>query len=337
MNQKAAKQSSSLCSLPSVTELWGDSAFEEFVNRVAGAVYRKAKVELFGLFSVKLNKDGSQAEIEKIDVQTHKKMRRPEEDVLEQVRQEILNGAVLLSASDGKPFVKNLEESSWVVVLSCPYNITEGHHQIICWVQGEDPSTDHHALFLGVVQRELFWFNRLSEAESLLYEDELTGLYNYRYLDIVLDNEIKRAQRFRNSFCLYFIDLDNFKQVNDRFGHLVGSRILKDFGRELSGQLRDVDCVIRYGGDEYVVILLGTDATAGEKVAERIRHHTEKFSFQSDCGKEIKLTLSIGIAAFPEHSQNKTELIRMADDAMYASKNSGKNKVIVSDGKENSG
>lgn len=172
-------------------------------------------------------------------------------------------------------------------------------------------------------------FDKLDQTQALVYQDELTGLFNYRYLDVCLDAEIRRAQRYQSSFCLLFIDLDNFKPVNDQHGHLSGSEVLKQVAHVLKEDLREVDSVFRYGGDEYVVLLLEATSVIGAMTAERIRKRIEQKSFRTEDGKSVNVTASIGVAACPEHGIAKETLLKMADQSMYKSKNGGKNRVFV--------
>jgi len=126
-----------------------------------------------------------------------------------------------------------------------------------------------------------------------------------------------------------FIDLDNFKAVNDTHGHLVGSQLLQHVGTVLRDTLREVDCVIRYGGDEFVVLLLGSTADAGLLAAERLRRKVAKETFNLADDAKIQLTCSIGVAAFPDHAASRDELLRLADQSMYRSKKGGKNRVSI--------
>ena len=179
------------------------------------------------------------------------------------------------------------------------------------------------------LQNSTKWFGKLEKTQALLHLDDLTGLYNYRYLDICLDAEIRRAQRFQTSFCLLFIDLDDFKPVNDIHGHLAGSQVLKQVANVLKEGLREVDTIFRYGGDEYVVLLLETNRSTGAMAAERIRRQIESFDFVVSKHKTVKLTASIGVAACPENGINKEKLLNLADFCMYKGKREGKNAVIV--------
>lgn len=165
-------------------------------------------------------------------------------------------------------------------------------------------------------------------AKDMLFIDDLSGLYNYRYLEIALDRELKRIERYSSQLAILFLDMDSFKLVNDTHGHLVGSQVLKEVGMLLKASVRDVDVVIRYGGDEYTIILVETSPEGAGSVAERIRKLVASHSFLAEVGMDIKLTCSIGYSCCPEDTLSKHELLEMADNAMYAGKDSGKNCVF---------
>lgn len=169
---------------------------------------------------------------------------------------------------------------------------------------------------------------RFASARNLLYIDELTGLFNYRYLDLALERELKRAERYGSSIALLFIDLDLFKGVNDTHGHLIGSRVLGEVGSLLKKSVRDVDLVIRYGGDEYTIILVETESEDAAVVAERIRTTVESHEFMAEEGYDIHLTVCVGYACFPDDTRSKVELLEVADKAMYRGKFSGRNRVF---------
>ena len=166
-----------------------------------------------------------------------------------------------------------------------------------------------------------------SHAKDMLFIDDISGLYNHRYLDIALEREMKRVERYASHLAVLFIDVDAFKLVNDTHGHMVGSRVLAEFGALLKKSVRDVDVVIRYGGDEYTVILVETPCETAGIVAERIRKKVETHHFLAEGGQQIRLTCSIGYACCPEDTATKEQLLEMADKAMYASKASGKNSI----------
>jgi diguanylate cyclase (GGDEF)-like protein len=152
-----------------------------------------------------------------------------------------------------------------------------------------------------------------------------------RYLNVVLDRELKRSERYRNFFSVLFMDLDFFKRVNDTHGHLIGTRVLVEAGSVLRSCVRETDSVVRYGGDEFVVLLVETKADEAIMVAERMRNMIEEKSFGQENGLDIHLTISIGIAAFPEHATTKQHLLNLADKAMYRGKDSTRNVVYLAD------
>ena len=161
----------------------------------------------------------------------------------------------------------------------------------------------------------------------MLFIDDLSGLYNYRYLEVALDRELKRVERYASNLSILFLDMDYFKQINDIHGHLIGSRVLKEVGELLKKSVREVDVVIRYGGDEYTIILVETGCDTAGYVAERIRSLVESHVFLVSEGYDLRMTCSIGYSCCPEDTVSKQELLEMADKAMYAGKASGKNCV----------
>ncbi len=188
------------------------------------------------------------------------------------------------------------------------------------------PETRESAAFLArhlaLALRNL---GRLKQVEHLAYLDDLTHLYNTRYLDMVLDRELGNGR----PFSLLFLDLDHFKGVNDQHGHLSGSRLLVEVARVLRSCVRDEDILVRYGGDEYVSVLTGIDSGGGLKVAERIRRAMEGHRFLSREATPVQVTVSIGLASFPEHASTKAEIIDLADRAMYRGKRTTRNVVYI--------
>jgi len=166
-----------------------------------------------------------------------------------------------------------------------------------------------------------------TKVNEMLFIDDLSGLYNHRYLDVALEREMQRVERYASHLAILFLDVDSFKQVNDVHGHMVGSRVLSEFGALIKNSVRTVDIVIRYGGDEYTVILVETNCATAELVAERIRRQVEAHHFSGADGEIIRLTCSIGFACCPDDTVSKDTLLEMADRAMYVGKTSGKNRV----------
>jgi diguanylate cyclase (GGDEF)-like protein len=168
---------------------------------------------------------------------------------------------------------------------------------------------------------------RIADAERLSLTDELTRLHNARYLRQFLVNEIKRARRYHTKVSALFLDLDDFKNVNDLHGHLVGSHCLMEIAALVLPSVRDTDCVVRYGGDEFVVILPEAGPEDAAIVGERIRAKVEGHRFTGGRRLRISLTVSIGVAVFPDNSLSPHQLISSADQAMYAAKAGNKNCI----------
>jgi diguanylate cyclase (GGDEF)-like protein len=181
---------------------------------------------------------------------------------------------------------------------------------------------------LEIAAKYLGFAYQMLEAKNLSYLDELTGLYNQRYLPMVLEHEIERARREGSQFSLLFLDIDYFKMVNDGRGHWTGSKLLVELGQLLKQHVRACDYAFRYGGDEFIVLLGSSNAENSKKVAERIRKAVEEHTFQAE-GQDLKLTVSIGLASYPEHAQSAAGLIQLADQAMYYGKRKSRNIVFV--------
>jgi diguanylate cyclase (GGDEF)-like protein len=171
---------------------------------------------------------------------------------------------------------------------------------------------------------------KFAAVEDLVYLDDLTHLFNSRYLQLVLEKEFKVAAASPDKpFALLFLDLDYFKSINDTHGHLVGSKLLVEVARVLKACVRDNDIVCRWGGDEYVILLRGTDSGGALKVAERIRRSIESHRFLAREGFSLNISTCIGIASFPEHAQDKTSLVDLADRAMYRGKKGTRNIIYM--------
>jgi diguanylate cyclase (GGDEF)-like protein len=171
-----------------------------------------------------------------------------------------------------------------------------------------------------------------AELERLSVTDELTGLANRRRLMAELDRELRRSDRHGHPFAILMLDVDRFKHFNDTFGHPAGDAVLERLANTLRECVRDVDTVARYGGEEFVVILPETPAAEAARVAERIRARTEKDRFTPEGGTvDLSVTVSVGYAVFPEHAGTPDALIEAADQALYRSKKSGRNRVRVAE------
>ncbi len=167
--------------------------------------------------------------------------------------------------------------------------------------------------------------------KRLAITDELTSLFNYRHLQHRLDEEMSRALRYGKHLSLLMVDVDDFKHFNDSYGHLAGDAALAELATVMRKSVREVDLVARYGGEEFSVVLPETDAAGAYSVAEKIREAIASHAFADPDGERCcTLTVSIGLATFPSHAYDKESLLREADDALYAAKHGGKNRVRTS-------
>lgn len=186
-----------------------------------------------------------------------------------------------------------------------------------------------------VVTQAARGFHTTDVTTTLSFVDDLTGLYNSRFLKVALENEVIRASRYGFHVSVLFIDLDKFKLVNDTHGHIVGSRILKESSEIFRQCTRESDLLLRFGGDEFLFILPNTDLEGATAVAERVRSSFNGILFDVravtgiDTAKDLNVTTSIGVACFPTTANTYQELIQQADAAMYRSKALGKNCITV--------
>jgi len=186
---------------------------------------------------------------------------------------------------------------------------------------------------LDVVMRSCMERSRLvyqnAELQQKTIQDDLTTAFNRRYLDTYLDEELERDRRYGRSFSILFFDLDHLKDVNDRHGHLAGSRVLREVAQLIQSKLRKSDRIFRYGGDEFVVTLPETGAEGALRVAHRLRRSVRSHHFLAAEGLVVTLTASFGVATFPHDGSSQEELIRAADQAMYRVKSQTRDGVAA--------
>jgi diguanylate cyclase (GGDEF)-like protein len=165
--------------------------------------------------------------------------------------------------------------------------------------------------------------------EQLTITDDLTKLFNSRYLNLYIGREIKRCKRHGIPLSVIFLDLDGFKGINDQYGHLAGSGTLAEVGAILAEAVRESDILARYGGDEFVVVLPETPASGALVIAERLRKAIEEHGFLQGQGLSARISASFGIASYPDHALTPEGLIQKADQAMYRVKERDKNGIEV--------
>jgi len=170
---------------------------------------------------------------------------------------------------------------------------------------------------------------QLTRSKDLAMRDDLTKAFNRRFFDSYLDEEIERSRRYGAVFSIIFLDLDDLKVVNNKHGHLTGSRTLQEVAKRILAAVRGIDKVVRFGGDEFCIILPQTDQDQATAVANRVRKSMVESSFRLDSDIDLKITASFGIATYPLHAVTKEDLIRCADAAMYSVKSTTKNSIGI--------
>ena len=184
-----------------------------------------------------------------------------------------------------------------------------------------------HKRELVEYQKNLEKVNALLETASLT--DDVSGFYNTRFLHSFLDSYLKPEQHGNKELSLSFFDMDNFKKVVDTHGHLIGTKVLREVAQAVHQQLGPQDRIIRYGGDEYVVILPGQGKDAARIKTKMMKKAISSTNFLGDEGLNIKLTASFGLATYPEDADDKRHLLAEADKCLFRSKESGKNRLTV--------
>jgi diguanylate cyclase (GGDEF)-like protein len=251
--------------------------------------------------------------------------------ILTDVRMPIMDGIEVLRE------VKTKESDTEVIILT-------GHSDeataIDCLRLGaydyfRKPLEDIDVLLTAVERvlekRDLELKNRslVKQLEELSIKDPLTGLYNYRYLQSCLDEEIDRSRRYGHRFFILMIDADHFKDINDTHGHLFGDHVLKKLGELLTTELRSTDRLFRYGGEEFLVIMneltKAEVATVIKRLMKSIRNHQFRYE-----GRTARITVSMGGALFPDDADNKLKLIKTADRALYKAKEAGRDRFECS-------
>jgi diguanylate cyclase (GGDEF)-like protein len=165
---------------------------------------------------------------------------------------------------------------------------------------------------------------------ELAFRDGLTGLYNHRYFQELMDHELSRAKRYKKAFSLIMFDLDHFKKINDQYGHPVGDLVLKEVSQAVKALLRESDIASRYGGEEFTFVLAETELSGAAVVAERLRRAVERLEIVAN-GQRIKITVSVGVTSYDIALGNKekSEILAAADKALYNSKGAGRNRISV--------
>ena len=166
-------------------------------------------------------------------------------------------------------------------------------------------------------------------ALKLSMRDDLTKAYNRRYLETRLHQELDYAKKKKTKLSFVFFDLNDFRVTNDRYGHYYGSKLLTYITEKIMENVRELDKLVRFGGDEFCVVLPKTDAEGAKIVSKRILDVIHNLDFPTPDGRELKISACFGIATFPEHASNMKDLVCEADRAMYAAKESKRDKIKI--------
>jgi diguanylate cyclase (GGDEF)-like protein len=208
----------------------------------------------------------------------------------------------------------------------------------VLYIQDPDPSADPELLqrkqkfAVTLAEQVSLAFANLMLRETLKYQsvrDSLTGLFNRRHMEESLERELLRSARNGKPVAVLMIDIDHFKRFNDSFGHEAGDILLRELGSLLSSQIRGGDIACRYGGEEFLVIMMDASLRCAAERAETLREQARNLQIHHHGETLRKVTISIGVAAFPDHGSSAQELINRADRALYKAKTSGRDRVIV--------
>lgn len=171
--------------------------------------------------------------------------------------------------------------------------------------------------------------NELDQSLNLSFKDSLTGIYNRRYFDVHIEQLIEDSKSTHSNICLVMLDIDHFKDINDKYGHQIGDLVLKSITDALSKSIREIDLLARYGGEEFVIVFSNVDIEQGALLCERLRETVENLDIQiPESNKIIRRTISIGISEY-QNQESIKQFIERADKALYQSKSNGRNKVSV--------
>ena len=232
--------------------------------------------------------------------------------------------------TSGRSFAASRETAMIVMTLQIEHDLIG----VLRLALAHDDRLDEEAIrgvsrYLDVVSSVVGNIYQLTRSRDLAMRDDLTKAFNRRFFEAYLDEEMERARRYGSLFSIIFLDLDDLKTVNDQHGHLAGSRTLQEVAKRVLGAVRGIDKVVRFGGDEFCIILPQTDQEQAVAVADRVRKALVGAPFHLADNIDVSISASFGIATYPTHAITKDDLIRQADAAMYRVKSTTKNAVGV--------
>ena len=199
----------------------------------------------------------------------------------------------------------------------------------VTWERGSVASLPELARLLNPLARLVaVAIQNQTMLEKLVFVDPLTGVYNRAFYDRQVTLEIERANRTNQKLALLVMDIDDFKPINDQYGHRAGDQVLSQLAREVRARMRKIDLMFRYGGEEFVLLLPGADLEEAQRTAERLRAVVAEQRYVPESAPApLRVTVSVGGAVYPDQSRTKTGLFNAADAALYRAKGEGKNRI----------
>jgi diguanylate cyclase (GGDEF)-like protein len=259
---------------------------------------------------------------------------------LEKMGREMISRILDYSSAEQRAHAPLVGDKSLTARVALPMNLIYEQRGILMLASAQEPIPpllgDAGLLLLEDLAQEYAFALKnsiyVTRMEELTTKDDLTLSFNRRYFEEYMRDELSRARRYSKPLTLIFMDLDGLREINNRYGHALGSRSLQECAARVLTAVRNIDKVFRYGGDEFCVLLPETDWRGAMEVAERLKERIASRPFLVDETGGIALTASFGLASFPEHAQSLEELVKAADEAMYEIKRSGKNDINVAGG-----
>lgn len=233
-----------------------------------------------------------------------------------------------LPAPDFKPYPAGIEQNIDNII--CVPLVNEGKAVgVMSLVNRPDEEVDEDDLHLvNTICSHLALAMEKSRVYELAITDGLTKLFDHRYFQHALEKELKRAARFKTNVSMVLFDVDHFKSFNDTYGHQIGDVVLRHIAQIVKDALRTIDIVARYGGEEFTIVMPETDESSAKVVAERVRAAVEAYDFPG-AEKPLNVTISLGVASYPTDAIERMDLIQKADQALYKSKENGRNRVTL--------
>jgi diguanylate cyclase (GGDEF)-like protein len=245
-------------------------------------------------------------------------------------RPDLIISDVMMPEMDGHELCRIVRDSP--ATSSIPFFFLTAKGQLSDRIEGLRTGADDYIIkpfeIEELIARVGARLERTKVLRQLAITDGLTGIYNRRYFEERLAEELRRAERFVHPLSVVLLDIDHFKRVNDTYGHLAGDYVLSSFATFLQSNIREVDILARYGGEEMAIIMPETRAEDAMAITRRIAERLKETVFRlEDDGVEIALTFSAGVASFPQHGMNARDIVARVDEAQYRAKKAGRNRI----------